>query len=136
MVTYDAEVDFTIPFEGGNIELPRINPEYAGKLYRYAYGIHSKQKGYFADSIIKVDTDDQSVKVWTPETRHLPSEPIFAKRPGGEGEDDGVLLTVVMSQKEKRSSLVLLDAVTLEEIARAKMPIVMGYGFHGAWGTG
>ncbi|KAF9766056.1 hypothetical protein IL306_001570 [Fusarium sp. DS 682] len=136
LVTYDAEVDFTIPYELGNIELPRIHPGYMGKTYRYAYGIHVKQKGYFADSIIKIDTNEKAVKIWSPETRHLPSEPIFVKRPGAEAEDDGVLLTVVMSQKEKKSSLVVLDAVTLTEIARARMPIVMGYGFHGVWGTG
>lgn len=130
-----AEVDFSLDYKLSNLELPRINPARQGKPYRYAYGIHTETTGYFADSIIKVDADLQEWKVWEPETRHLPSEPIFISRPGAEEEDDGVLVTVAMDSVVRRSSLVFLDAQTMTEIARAKMPIVMGYGFHGAWGN-
>lgn len=130
-----AEIDFSLDYKLSNIELPRINPAKEGKPYRYAYGIHVETTGYFADSIIKIDTVEQSWKVWEPATRHLPSEPIFIGRPGAEDEDDGVLVTVAMDAVARRSSLVFLDAQTMTEIARAKMPIVMGYGFHGAWGN-
>ncbi|KAL7915562.1 carotenoid oxygenase [Trichoderma velutinum] len=104
-----------------------------GKPYRYAYGIHVEKIGYFADSIIKVDTETQSWKIWSPETKQLPSEPIFVPRPGATAEDDGVVLTVAMDSAEKKSSLVVIDATTMKEISRAHMPIVMGYGFHGAY---
>jgi torulene dioxygenase len=130
-----AEIDFSLDYKLANLELPRINPTNQGRPYRYAYGIHTETTGYFADSIIKIDTELESWKVWEPETRHLPSEPVFIGRPGAEAEDDGVLVTVAMDAVARRSSLVFLDAQTLTEIARAKMPIVMGYGFHGAWGN-
>lgn len=130
-----AEVVFSLPYHSSNIELPRINDKMQGKPYQYAYGIHLEKKGFFADSLIKVDTKTQDIKVWTPETNSLPSEPIFVPSPDPQEEDHGVLLTVAMDSKAKKSALVVVNATTMEEMGRAKMPIVMGYGFHGAWGS-
>jgi torulene dioxygenase len=42
-----------------------------------------------------------------------------------------VLLIVAMDEERELSSLVVIDAGTMKEIGRAKMPVVMGYGFHG-----
>jgi torulene dioxygenase len=39
-----------------------------------------------------------------------------------------------MDSESKRSSLVVIDSKTMKELGRARMPIVMGYGFHGVWG--
>jgi torulene dioxygenase len=136
LITHTAKIDFQLPYKKANIELPRIDQSLAGKPYRYAYGIHSEKTGYFADSIIKVDTKKQSWKIWTPKTKQLPSEPIFIARPGATAEDDGVLLTVAMDSAEKKSSLVVIDATTMKELGRAHMPIVMGYGFHGGYAAG
>lgn len=133
LITHTATIDIQLPYKNANIELPRINEDMKGKPYRYAYGIHVEKIGYFADSIIKIDTKTQSWKLWSPKTKQLPSEPIFIARPGAETEDDGVLLTVAMDSAEKKSSLVVIDAITMKEIGRAHMPIVMGYGFHGAY---
>jgi torulene dioxygenase len=60
------------------------------------------------------------VEVWVPKTNHMPSEPIFVARPGGTEEDDGVLLTVALDAKRKLSSLIILNAQTMEEIGRAE----------------
>jgi torulene dioxygenase len=133
--TFDAEIDFSLPLAEANIELPRINPANYGKPYRYSYGIHTARVGTFADSIIKIDADAQEWSVWVPETRQLPSEPIFIARPGATREDDGVLVLVVMDAAIRSSALVFLDAQTMEEVGRAIMPVVVGYGFHGAWGS-
>ncbi|KAF4963995.1 hypothetical protein FSARC_8045 [Fusarium sarcochroum] len=135
LATHIAEVDFVLPYADANIELPRINSKYHGLPYRYAYGIHVATPGYFSDSIIKVDVKTKDVKVWSPSPKHLPSEPIFVPRPGAESEDDGVVLTVAMDSAKRLSSLVVIDAKTMEEIGRAQMPIIMGYGFHGVWGS-
>ncbi|KAM6529599.1 hypothetical protein FALCPG4_007729 [Fusarium falciforme] len=135
LITHTAEVDFTLPYAKANIELPRINEKFYARPYRYTYGVHVNQKGYFSDSIIKIDTQTKQVKTWTPSVKHLPSEPIFVPTPGGECEDDGVLLTVAMDTSKRASSLVVINATTMEEIGRARMPVVMGYGFHGVWGS-
>ena len=132
--TLPAERVFVLSYEGANIELPRINSDYSGKHYRYAYGVHIEKVGYFVDSLVKVDTKTLSSKVWTPKTNQLPSEPIFVATPNATAEDDGVLLTVVMDAAVKKSSLIVLNATNMQELGRAHMPIVMGYGFHGIWG--
>jgi torulene dioxygenase len=129
-----AEVVFSLPYHTSNIELPRINDAYARKPYRYAYGVHLEKPGYFVDSLIKVDTTTQATKLWSPTVNQLPCEPIFVPSPDAQAEDDGVLLTVAMDSSTRRSALVVINATTMEEVGRAKMPSAMGYGFHGAWG--
>ena len=52
-------------------------------------------------------------------------------RPGGSAEDDGVLLSIVLDTAEERSFLLVLDAATLEERARAAVPHHIPFGFHG-----
>ncbi|EKJ68931.1 hypothetical protein HYE68_000157 [Fusarium pseudograminearum] len=113
--------------------MPRINEAHMGKPYRYAYGMHAVKPGYLSDSIIKIDTETKKTKMWVPKKNHLPSEPIFVARPGGKSEDDGVLLTVAMDTSVKLSSMVVIDAktMTMKEIDRARMPVVMGYRFPG-----
>ncbi|KAF1969821.1 hypothetical protein BU23DRAFT_591480 [Bimuria novae-zelandiae CBS 107.79] len=129
-----AKIELEIPYDIGNIELPRINDNYHHKPYRYTYGVHVVKRGFFVDSIIKIDIETQTTKLWVPETNHLPSEPVFVPRPGCDDEDDGVLLTLAMDSATSRSNLVVIDAKTMTELGRAKMPIAMGYGFHGVWG--
>ena len=130
-----ADRVFQLPYNETNIELPRINPKVSGQPYQYAYGVHIEQIGYFTDSLIKVNLDNQKATVWSPKTKQLPSEPIFIAAPDAKAEDDGVLVTVVMDSAVKTSALVFIDAKTMSELGRAQMPIVMGYGFHGAWGN-
>ena len=50
-------------------------------------------------------------------------------RPGGEREDDGVLLSVVL--QGDASSLLVLDASNFHELARARTRRVVPFGFHG-----
>ena len=57
--------------------------------------------------------------------------------PTGSGaEDDGILLTVAMDAERKKSALVVINATTMKELGRAQLPSVMGYGFHGVFGSG
>jgi carotenoid cleavage dioxygenase-like enzyme len=62
---------------------------------------------------------------------HFPGEPIFVGRPGARREDDGVLLVVVLAAPERRSYLLVLDAGSMEEVARAEVPHDIKFGFHG-----
>ncbi|KAL6922465.1 hypothetical protein FSHL1_006427 [Fusarium sambucinum] len=93
--------------------------------------MHAVKPGCFSDSIIKIDTKTKKTKTWVPKKNHLPSEPLFIACPGGKSEGDGVLLTVAMDTSVKLSSMVVIDAATMKEIDRARMPVVMGYGFQG-----
>ena len=50
----------------------------------------------------------------------MPSEPIFVARPGARTEDDGVLLTMALDAEHRHSSLIIIDAKNMKELARAE----------------
>ena len=53
------------------------------------------------------------------------------REPGAEAEDAGVVLSVVLDAAAGRSFLLVLDAATFEELARAEAPHHIPFGFHG-----
>ena len=62
-----------------------------------------------------------------------PGEPVFVPSPEATGEDDGVVLSVVLNARTGRSFLVVLDAVSFEELGRAEAPHHIPFGFHGQY---
>jgi carotenoid cleavage dioxygenase-like enzyme len=138
-------------------EMPTINyHSYNGKKYRYFYGL--KKKGPTV-GLMKCDTLNKSVKSWH-ETGCYASEPIFVPRPaadstaflatrsnrrhmvlpdGGsrnnhDSEDDGVLLSLVISESDERKGfLLVLDGKSMKEVARAEFasPSILTPTFHG-----
>jgi len=113
-------------------DLPRINPKFIGQPYRYIYGIRA-QPGRMFDALIKFDVEKkEQVALWE-EPCTSPSEPIFVPRPDADDnkEDDGVVLSVVLEQKPKRSFLLVLDGITFKELGRAYLPIHIPLSFHG-----
>jgi beta,beta-carotene 9',10'-dioxygenase len=65
------------------------------------------------------------------ESGSYPGEPVFVARPEAQGEDDGVLLSVVLDSVAGSSFLLILDATDLGELARARVPHHIPFGFHG-----
>jgi carotenoid cleavage dioxygenase-like enzyme len=121
------------------MELPRL--DYArcnGLPYRYAYGVSADPKrASFADSLVKLDVETGETRVWA-EDGCFPGEPVFVAAPdghgeGARGEDQGVVLSVVLDAKTAASKLVVLDAETFEELATAAVPHGIPYGFHGVF---
>lgn len=51
--------------------------------------------------------------------------------PHSKSEDDGVLLSVVLNSRRQNSFLLILDAGTLEESARAEVSQHIPFGLHG-----
>ncbi|KAG7210341.1 hypothetical protein KM043_011879 [Ampulex compressa] len=102
-------------------ETPRLNYDsYLGREYRYFYAIASDVDVENPGMIIKVDTLTKTKRTWC-EKNAYPSEPIFVADPNGKNEDDGVVLTVLVWSlgRETEVGLLILDATTLTEIARA-----------------
>jgi carotenoid cleavage dioxygenase-like enzyme len=60
-----------------------------------------------------------------------PGKPVFVARPNADREDDGVLLSGVPDAARGTSALLVLDAQTLEEVARAVVPHHIPFGSHG-----
>ena len=112
------------------LELPQINGSVYTKKHRYVYGIFDSGKSTFADSLMKLDLEDKSVKRWSVHG-HTAGEPIFIADPNSNAEDGGVLLTVVLDGIAGRSYLLVLDARDLSEMGRANVDGVVGFGFHG-----
>ncbi|KIK63398.1 hypothetical protein GYMLUDRAFT_83894 [Collybiopsis luxurians FD-317 M1] len=132
-----AEVMFTLP-PSESIELPTINPAFSHRPYRFAYGINESytpgQEHSFADRIVKLDMQnaEERHRFWGV-PGYTPSEPVFVPRPGSKAEDDGVILSVVLDGNRGKSMLVILDAQSMKECARAEMETVFPIGFHGIW---
>jgi beta,beta-carotene 9',10'-dioxygenase len=109
------------------LELPRIDyGRVNGRPYRYAWGGGASRD--FFDTIVKIDVTSGETLTWRD---GYPGEPVYVGRPGRDDEDDGVLLTVVLEPERAASSMVVLDAATLTELARARVPHHIPFGFHG-----
>jgi carotenoid cleavage dioxygenase-like enzyme len=116
---------------GGGLELPRVAPARSAQSYRYAYGVDAAlEPGEFFNALVKIDTLWGSVTSWSSPLAY-PGEPVFVPRPSAVEEDDGVLLSVVLDAGAATSYLLVLDARTLEEYARAFVPHHIPFGFHG-----
>ena len=58
---------------------------------------------------------------------------MFVAEPGADAEDAGALLSIVLDGERETSFLLVLDAATLEERARAEVPHHIPFGFHGQY---
>ncbi|MBA2631251.1 MAG: carotenoid oxygenase family protein [Thermoleophilaceae bacterium] len=119
------------PLAEGNLELPRI--DYGRRNTRdYTYAYFAGSDGGWLDRLVKVDTGRGAVASWS-EDGCYPGEPIFVRRPGADGEDSGVILSVVLDARSERSFLLVLDAEGFQELARAEAPHHIPFGFHGQY---
>lgn len=137
-----AEIDFELD-RFINFELPSLHPSRYLRDYRYVYGVNrsGENRTLIFDRILKVYLDKVkmgdskgSVKFWI-QDQCTPSEPVFVPTPNAKDEDDGVLLSIVLDGGRRTGFLLILDAKTLEEIARAEMPTgkVAPHNFHGVF---
>lgn len=80
-----------------------------------------------------MDLEDKTMKVWY-QKGYYPSEPVFVPSPDSVDEDDGVILSVVLTPTEDKGTfLLVLDAKTFQELGRAEVPVNIPYGFHGTF---
>ncbi|XP_028851224.1 beta-carotene 15, 15-dioxygenase 2, like isoform X2 [Denticeps clupeoides] len=116
--------------EFGGLEFPQINyAHYNAHPYRYFYACGFGH--VFGDSLLKMDLEGKKLKSW----RHpglFPSEPIFVPAPNASEEDDGVVMSVVITPRQEKSTfLLVLDAKTFTELGRAEVPVNIPAGTHG-----
>ena len=124
-----ATLEWAAP-KPSSVELPTMNLKYFTRPYRYIYGVSDTGASTFIDGLLKYDTHTHKTMTW----RHhgqTPGEPIFVPDPEGKGEDEGILLSVVLDGTRGKSYLLVLDARNLTEIGRASMNSVVAFGFHG-----
>ncbi|XP_067396245.1 beta,beta-carotene 15,15'-dioxygenase isoform X2 [Emydura macquarii macquarii] len=112
------------------IELPRINYDYNGKKYRYIYATEV-QWSPVPTKIAKLDVLTKEKLSW--EEEHCwPAEPVFVPKPDSKEEDDGLILSsIVTSDPKKLPFLLILDAKTFTEKARAIVNVDLHLDLHG-----
>lgn len=139
----------TIDLDGGTVttrqlsqtplELPRINYGAVNeRAYRWVYGA-ARSAGApadaFIDQLVKVDVEDGSATTWSA-PGCWPGEPVFVAAPSATAEDEGVCLSVVLDGNRGTSFLLVLDAATFTELARAEVPHHIPFSFHGQFARG
>jgi beta,beta-carotene 9',10'-dioxygenase len=119
------------PLAEGSLELPRI--DYGRRNTRdYSYAYFAGADGGWIDRLVKVDVRDGSRSEWRADGCY-PGEPVFVRELGTAAEDAGVVLSVVLDANAGRSFLLVLDAGSFEEVARAEAPHHIPFGFHGQY---
>ena len=115
---------------GSDLEMPRINYRFNGQEYRYIYCTGHYEKGHLFDQLVKLDTVSKAKKTWY-ESGCFPSEPVFIGRPEAKDEDDGVIVSGVVGAGGRKSFLLVLDAASFTELARAVVPNRLPQSSHG-----
>lgn len=140
---------YRIDLEGGGVaeeqlsdvslELPRIDyRERNGRPYRCVYGagVHGdgrEGQADFSNQLVKIEVESGEARTWW-EPGCFPGEPVFVPSPQPDrAEDDGALLSVVLDGRSASSYLLVLDAGTMGELGRARVPHHIPFGFHGQY---
>ncbi|WP_051471114.1 carotenoid oxygenase family protein [Patulibacter minatonensis] len=111
-------------------ELPRIDGRHRGRPYDVVFGAGDRSTPGFFGAVTRTAISDGTTVAWE-DPDGFAGEPVFVRRPDATAEGDGVLLTVVLEPEHAASSLVVLDATDLTEMARARVPHHVPFGFHG-----
>ncbi len=118
------------------LELPRFDYERYNLRgdYRYVYAVsvRPEQRQGFYNQLVKVDVQTGRTLAWHASDCY-PGEGVFVGAPGRIREDDGVVLSVVLDAARGTSFLLVLDAETFTERARAELPHAVLFGYHGEY---
>jgi len=115
-------------------EFPRVDDRTWGSRVRHAFHPRVAARPALSfDGVKKMDLERGTSTFHAWPTNTYSGEVVFAPRPGSTADDDGWLVTVLTDIRERASSLVVLDARELREVARARLPIQVPLGFHAEW---
>ncbi|KAJ9520353.1 hypothetical protein QJQ45_030310 [Haematococcus lacustris] len=134
---------------GSYCDFPAVAPAVSGREHRYVYCMGAVRPTNMGNALAKLDVQRGTSKMWH-EPGGLAGEPHFLARPGSTAEDDGVVISIVMGPEAGyvltwlspactlalhagRSFLVVLDATSWQEVARAQLPFAVPYRFHGTF---
>lgn len=115
-----------------SIELPRINYAYNGINYNFLYAYTKGELciPYVATQLLKINVATGNAIRWQAPNCFV-GEPVFIASPNATKEDDGVILSVILDAEQNCSFLLILDAQSFQEIARAYVPHSIPFGIHG-----
>lgn len=120
---------------GEGFELPQVHPERFGRSrtgVAWFAGFDASRRNAFLDRTVRLDLASGQRQTWQRENA-VQLEPLFVPRPGGQADDDGVLLVPTLADGDLGSVIGVIDAHTMECLATLHVPQVIPFGFHAAW---
>ncbi|KAJ7948868.1 9-cis-epoxycarotenoid dioxygenase [Quillaja saponaria] len=116
-----------------NLEAGMVNRHKLGRKTQFAY-LALAEPWPKVSGFAKVDLSTGEVQKYIYGEQRFGGEPLFLPRdPNSEKEDDGHILTFVHDEKEWKSELLIVNAMTLKLEASIKLPSRVPYGFHGTF---
>lgn len=113
-------------------ERPTYNTHYVGRQNRYAYLLDEQGSGgIMGKGVMKYDLAEEKEVKYFDYGDHLGGEALFVAKENPSGEDDGYLVDLLMNQDT--AYLVIIDASTMEELAKLHLPQRVPYGVHACW---
>ncbi|WP_026919658.1 carotenoid oxygenase family protein [Gordonia shandongensis] len=115
------------------LEFPRIDDRFTGRPHTVGWAVGGDPDGLFGNLLIRVNADDRE-----PLVRRFPDavrlgEFTFVPRAADAAQGDGVVIGFVTDLAADSTSLVILDAATLDDVATVRLPRRVPAGFHGNW---
>jgi carotenoid cleavage dioxygenase len=114
-------------------EFPRVDERLVGKRHRYGYAPAVGEGATGGNELLKHDFIHRSTMSRFFGAQNSLGEFVFHPSSQDAAEDDGVLMGFAYDRTTDRSELAILDAQTLQDIARIKLPHRVPAGFHGNW---
>lgn len=112
-------------------ERPSFNTAYLGRQNRFAYLLDEEKEGMMAKGVLKYDMLDEREAAYFDYGEFYGGEALFVPRANATAEDDGYLLELLMTAD--RADLLILDAATMQELARLHLPQRVPFGVHSCW---
>ncbi|MFO0599201.1 MAG: carotenoid oxygenase family protein [Myxococcaceae bacterium] len=118
-------------------EFPRTNEAIQGQRVRFSYhGRMAPRSAMMFDALVKYDLEKGTHRTIDVPKGWFAGEPSFAPRIGATSEDDGYIVTVITNAEQDASEFWVVEARTLDTVARAKLPRRIPIGFHSTWVRG
>ncbi|MDR7415958.1 MAG: carotenoid oxygenase family protein [Armatimonadota bacterium] len=127
-------------------EFPRVDERYLMEPYRHGYLLVQdtdlpahpalrSASGFQFNCLGHVDLQTGRHERWFVGPTSSLQEPTFVPRPGSTVEGDGYLLAIANRYDERRSDLLIFDALAVAEgpLAVVRLPIKLRPGLHGSW---
>jgi beta,beta-carotene 9',10'-dioxygenase len=140
---------YRVPLSGGRVRAETLS-EACMELPRFDYGRYNMRSDYrfvyaasqrpdhptgFYNQLVKADIGTGQSWTWF-EPDCYPGEPVFVGAPHRRAEDEGVILSVALDAARGESFLLVLDAQSFAEQARARIPHPVLFGYHGEFFEG